>query len=135
MKSGRFDHQMIVLGHQVFAFGGRQTNDSSELNTVEIFNASTESWRLYPESLLSKATSGLALTPLPLSAVACNTGCKCGVQANARIIGGNNAEVKILSKMYFCKNLVHRLSLILGWASFLMVKRRTGDTVDVPPSL
>ena len=95
MKTTRFDHRMVVLGQTTFAFGGRQQNDSSlELNTIEIFNASTESWTLHPERLLSKATSGMASTALPLSAVACNQGCKCGVQTDARIIGGDTARVR-----------------------------------------
>ena len=94
MRSARFDHQMVVLGDTTFAFGGRQHNDSSELNTIEIFNASTESWKVYPERLLSRATSGMAMTALPMSAVACDQGCKCGVQDNGRIIGGDQARVR-----------------------------------------
>ena len=97
MKNRRCGHQMAVLGNRVFAFGGRQHSNNSDLNTIEMFNANTESWTLHPERLLSKATHGLALTTLPLSTVACNRACKCGDEANARIIGGTNAKVSSLT--------------------------------------
>ena len=102
MESARYDHQMEVLGDTVFAFGGQQYNNSSELNTVEIFDASTESWRLYSERLFSNVTSGMAITSLPLSSVACNQGCKCGIQGKVRIIGGNKAKVKNLIWITHC---------------------------------
>ena len=90
----RFDHRLALLGRTLFAFGGRQHNSNSELKTVEIFNGNTETWTLHPEGLFSRATSGMAIAALPQSAVACNQGCTCGVQAEARIIGGDNAKVK-----------------------------------------
>ena len=126
MGSARFAHRMAVLGRTVFAFGGRQHNSNSELKTIEVFNGSTETWTLHPESLFSKRTSGMAITAFPRSAVACNQGCKCGVQADARIIGGDNAKVRRnLIWTMFCINCVLRLSHILGWVSFSLVEKPT----------
>ena len=129
MKSARYDHTMLVLGHKTFAFGGRQQNNSLELNTIEIFNASTESWTLHSERLLSKATSGMASTALPLSAVACNQGCKCGVKGHARIIGGDNVRVRNWMKTT-CSTSFVRLFHILGWAFFSSTEKQSQDTVD-----
>ena len=85
---------MVTLGKKVFALGGqRHLNDDSTLDYIEVFNNKSESWSRHLPSLLSKTTNGLAVTELPLSAVSCNKGCKCGDKSGSRIVGGKEAEV------------------------------------------
>ena len=94
MKVRRMNHRMVTLGKKVFALGGqRHLNDDSTLDYVEVFNNKSESWSQHLPSLLSKTTNGLAVTELPLSAVSCNKGCKCGDKSGSRIVGGTEAEV------------------------------------------
>ena len=94
MKVRRMNHRMVTLGKKVFALGGqRHLNDDTTLDYVEVFNNQSESWSQHLPSLLSKTTNGLAVTELPLSAVSCNKGCKCGVKSRSRIVGGTEAEV------------------------------------------
>merc|ERR1719458_169074 len=83
---------MIALGGTLFALGGQHHTDGSTVDTIEVYNASLESWAVHPSRLMSNSTSGLAVTALPLSAVSCNQGCQCGVGSAARIVGGEEAE-------------------------------------------
>ena len=110
MNIQRSDHRMITLGDSVYAFGGH--TDGSTVDTVEVFDASSESWRTLSSRLKSNSTSGLAVAALPISAVSCNQGCQCGVGSDARIIGGIEAEVTSCQILFV--NLLFRLSLIHG---------------------
>ena len=90
----RMNHRMVTLGKKVFALGGqRHLNDDTTLDYVEVFNNQSESWSQHLPSLMSKTTNGIAVTELPLSAVSCTKGCKCGDKSGARIVGGTEAEV------------------------------------------
>ena len=94
MKIPRMNHRMVTLGQSVFALGGqRQPSDDSTLDAIEVFDSNSESWSPHTSSLSSKATNGLAITELPISAVSCSQGCQCGVRSGSRIIGGIEAEV------------------------------------------
>ena len=94
----RFQHRMINLGGNLYALGGQQQSDGLVLNTVELFDTDSESWSTptHPtnSTLMSKATSGMAITALPLSAVACSQGCQCGAKLDTKIIGGAAAKVR-----------------------------------------
>ena len=106
MTNQRSDHRMIALGGTLFALGGQHHTDGSTVDTIEVFNASSESWTVHPSRLMSSSTSGLAVTALPLSAVSCNQGCQCGISSAARIVGGEEAEViSSQSQSYSCQNL------------------------------
>ena len=93
MSIQRSDHRMVTLGNSLFALGGQHHIDGSIVDTIEVYDASSESWSTYPSRLMSNSTIGLAVTALPISAVSCNQGCQCGVRSEARIIGGVEAEV------------------------------------------
>ena len=93
MNVQRSDHHMIALGDTLFALGGQHHIDGSNVDTIEVFDVKSESWAVHPSRLMSRSTSGLAVTALPLSAVSCNQGCQCGVPSAARIVGGEDAEV------------------------------------------
>ena len=97
MNVPRMNHRMVTLGDSIFALGGqRNADDDSTLETIEKFNPDSESWTVHSTKLLSKSTNGLAVTELPLSAVSCNQGCKCGrVRSTAKIVGGEDAEVRL----------------------------------------
>lgn len=96
MLEPRFKHQMIKLGEEVLALGGRTENEITK--SIEKFNFNTDSdfdtlrsgrWEAHLRSLRSSSTSNLAVTALPESAVECNTEvCQCGVPPRERIIGG-----------------------------------------------
>ena len=103
MNVPRYNHQMVTLGQQVFVLGGqRQPNNDSTLDVIEVFDLNSESWSEHTSSLLSKSTDDLAVTELPISAVSCNQGCQCGVRSYARIVGGEEAEVKFLKIAKVC---------------------------------
>ena len=106
MNVPRMNHQMVKLGESVFALGGqRNAGDDSRLETIEKFNPDSESWTVHSAQLLSKSTNGLAVTELPLSAVSCNQGCKCGrVRSSSKIVGGEKAEVRLpcLEVPFYC---------------------------------
>ena len=104
MNIPRSGHRMVTLGQDVFAFGGQNLIDGSEVNTTEVYNSSSKSWSTHPTHLMTNSTSGLAVTTLPLSAVSCNHGCSCGVKSSARIIGGVEAEVS--SCHFFVRSIV-----------------------------
>jgi hypothetical protein len=96
MANPRFSHQLIRLGHTVFALGGRAEN-GSELSTVEMFDADTSSWTLHPKRLLSNATAGIAVTAFPQTAVDCLVECNCGrpsSERGMRIINGTEVKVE-----------------------------------------
>ena len=93
MNVRRSDHRMIALGDTLFALGGQHHIDGSTVDTIEVYNATSESWTTHPYRLMSSSTSGLAVTALPLSAVSCNKGCQCGISSAARIVGGEDAKV------------------------------------------
>ena len=93
MNVRRSDHRMIALGDTLFALGGQHHIDGSTVDTIEVYDVSSESWTTHPYRLMSSSTSGLAVTALPLSAVSCNVGCQCGVSSAARIVGGEDAKV------------------------------------------
>ena len=101
MNIQRSDHRMVALGDSVFALGGQHHIDGSTVDTVEVYDVSSESWSTHPSRLKSTSTSGLAVTALPLSAVSCNQGCQCGVRSDARIIGGVEAEVIFIPRGKF----------------------------------
>ena len=98
----------MTLGHKVFALGGQREascNDSA-LGEIEVFNADSESWSLHSSKLLSKSTDGLAVTELPSSAVSCIQDCQCGVKSGARIVGGTEAQVKLIDRESFGKSVL-----------------------------
>ena len=97
MNVPRINHQMVTLGDSIFVLGGqRNSDDDSTLETIEKFNPDSESWTVHSTQLLSTSTNGLAVTELPLSAVSCNQGCKCGrVRSGAKVFGGEEAEVRL----------------------------------------
>ena len=100
MNIPRINHVLVTLGHKVFALGGQREascNDSA-LGEIEVFDADSESWSLHSSKLLSKSTDGLAVTELPSSAVSCIQDCQCGVKAGARIVGGTEAQVKLMGR-------------------------------------
>ena len=102
MKVRRMNHRMVTLGKKVFALGGqRHLYDDTTLDYVEVFNDKSKSWSQHLPRLLSKTTNGLAVTELPLTAVSCNKGCKCGYKSGARIVGGREAEVYVVNKDFF----------------------------------
>ena len=112
MNVQRSDHRMIALGETLFALGGQHHIDGTIVETIEVFNASSESWSTHPSRLMSNSTISLAVTALPLSAVSCNQGCQCGVRSPARIIGGQEAEVISCREVIFhltipCQALSH----------------------------
>ena len=90
----RFGLSLVRLEESVFVLGGNTVGGLSS-SSIEKFDIATGTWTKFSSSLLSTSTTGLAVTTLPSSAVACDQGCQCGVAlAKAeRIIGGQQAEV------------------------------------------
>ena len=118
MKVRRMNHRMVTLGKKVFALGGqRHLDDDTTLDYVEVFNNQSESWSPHLPSLLSKTTNGLAVTELPLSAVSCNKGCKCGDKSGSRIVGGTEAEVMNKKNPIWSDSLSGTFSSMVGSAA------------------
>ena len=96
MQEPRFKHQMVKLGEEILALGGKTENGITK--SIEKFNFDTNDnfdafrsghWESYDRRLKSSSTSNLAVTALPDSAVECNTEvCQCGVSQRDRIVGG-----------------------------------------------
>ena len=90
---GRTQHVLFRRAEQLFALGGRNSNNEPTSN-IKIYNASTVSWDDFSQGLLSSETSDLAITPYPMSALDCAGECQCGVaHRNQRIFGGTTTEV------------------------------------------
>ena len=92
-------------------------NDDTTLDYIEVFNDQSESWSQHLPSLLSKTTNGLAVTELPLSAVSCNKGCKCGDKSGSRIAGGTEAEVMNKKNPIWSDSLSGSFSSMAGSAA------------------
>ena len=107
MKIPRINHVLVTLGQKVFALGGkREASDDSTLAEIEVFDADSESWSLHSSTLFSKSTDGLAVTELPSSSVSCIQDCQCGVKSGARIVGGTEAQVKLIEQESFGKSVL-----------------------------
>ena len=122
MMNPRSEHRMVNIGDKLFSFGGQAKEDNTMLNSIEIFNADTRSWKTHTEKLLSAATSSLAFTSLPLSAVSCSKNCKCGLPPiSRRILGGQDA--KVTKRQFVVISFFSFRLIILGWASYLQMER------------
>ena len=107
MKIPRINHVLVTLDQKVFALGGkREASDDSTLAEIEVFDADSESWSLQSSTLFSKSTEGLAVTELPSSSVSCIQDCQCGVKSGARIVGGTEAQVKLIEQESFGKSVL-----------------------------
>ena len=91
-KRPRFSHQLVQMGPDIFALGGR-TQAVKRLATVEKLNIQTGQWSIHGKRLKSGATAGLAVTLLPSSALDCRSGCTCGKPPPSRILGGTPSQV------------------------------------------
>ena len=93
MKTKRHGHQLMQLGQELFAFGGRNAT-GDPLKVVEKYDASLGTWSELDQQLLSTSTGGLAATEFPQSSLDCDVGCQCGLRKEARIVNGEPTEVR-----------------------------------------
>ena len=94
---GRTQHSLFRRGTQVFALGGKDSNDNAT-SKIAAFNRTTNAWEDLEQELFSSSTSELVVTPFPASALDCVGGCQCGVpNMKPKIYGGTAAEVIIQS--------------------------------------
>ena len=98
LMTPRYGHSLVRLEQYIYVMGGKTVGGLSS-SSIERFDLTTGTWTKHPETLLSSSTSGLAFTSLPISAVACDQGCQCGIALNRteRIVGGQDAEVSFFN--------------------------------------
>ena len=112
----RQKHALQRIEETIFGLGGAQGN-GSETSTIEWFDWADRKWKQHDQSLLSKNTTNLAISPFPLSAVDCHAGCTCGIGGNPgkhRIVGGQDVQVTFYLHLVILKIFVPRKMPTLG---------------------
>ena len=90
----RSQHSMIRIGDQIFALGGRDSNNDA-VSKIAVFNATTNAWNDLNQELHSSSTSELVVSPFPISAFDCVPECRCGeVNRGERVFKGSAAKVR-----------------------------------------
>ena len=91
---GRYQHASSRLGSQIYAFGGKDSNNDAT-SKIAFFDVSTYTWKnLLDQELVSSNTSELVVSPYPISSLDCVPVCQCGItNGNEKIFGGTVAKV------------------------------------------
>ena len=88
----RSHHSIVRMGTHVFAFGGRDSNNTTPSVIAEFITA-TQTWKNTTRQLFSANTSETTTTVFPIMSLDCATNCECGMsRIDGRIANGNETK-------------------------------------------